>query len=140
MAGEVHVIEHPLVQHKLSLMRRKETSVSEFRALVAETAMLLAYEVTRDLPTHAMRIETPLAPMETRVLDGKKIVLVAILRAGTGLLDGMLRILPSARVAHMGIYRDHATLAAVELRGLGAKKKCHRSSRAPVSSVPSTRA
>ena len=114
MAGELHVIEHPLVQHKLSLMRRKETSTSEFRALVAETAMLLAYEVTRDLPTHPVRIETPLAPMEARVLDGKKIVLVAILRAGTGLLDGMLRILPSARVAHIGIYRDHTTLAAVE--------------------------
>ena len=114
MAGEVHVIEHPLVQHKLSLMRRKETATSAFRALVAETAMLLAYEVTRDLPTQAVRIETPLAPMETRVLDGKKIVLVAILRAGTGLLDGMLRILPSARVAHIGIYRDHTTLAAVE--------------------------
>ncbi|HEU5191424.1 MAG TPA: uracil phosphoribosyltransferase [Methylomirabilota bacterium] len=114
MAGDVHVIDHPLVQHKLSLLRRKETSTSEFRALVAEIGMLLAYEVTRDLPTQATVVQTPLARMSASVLDGKKIVLVAILRAGTGILDGMLRILPSARVGHIGIYRDHATLAAVE--------------------------
>jgi uracil phosphoribosyltransferase len=114
MAGDVHVIDHPLVQHKLSLLRRKETSTSEFRALVAEIGMLLAYEVTRDLPTQATVVQTPLARMNASVLDGKKIVLVAILRAGTGILDGMLRILPSARVGHIGIYRDHATLKAVE--------------------------
>lgn len=114
MAGDVHVIDHPLVQHKLSLLRRKETSTSEFRALVAEIGMLLAYEVTRDLPTQATVVQTPLARMSASVLDGKKIVLVAILRAGTGILDGMLRILPSARVGHIGIYRDHATLKAVE--------------------------
>jgi uracil phosphoribosyltransferase len=114
MAGDVHVIDHPLVQHKLSLLRRKETSTSEFRALVAEIGMLLGYEVTRDLPTQATVVQTPLARMSASVLDGKKIVLVAILRAGTGLLDGMLRILPSARVGHIGIYRDHATLKAVE--------------------------
>jgi len=114
MAGDVHVIDHPLVQHKLSLLRRKETSTSEFRALVAEIGMLLAYEVTRDLPTQATVVQTPLARMSASVLDGKKIVLVAILRAGTGILDGMLRILPSARVGHIGIYRDHETLKAVE--------------------------
>jgi uracil phosphoribosyltransferase len=114
MAGHVEVIGHPLVQHKLTLLRRKETSTSEFRALVAEISMLLAYEVTRDLPTQPAAIETPLARMSAPVLDGKKIVLVAILRAGTGILDGMLRILPSARVGHIGIYRDHTTLAAVE--------------------------
>jgi uracil phosphoribosyltransferase len=114
MAGDVHVIDHPLVQHKLSLLRRKETSTSEFRALVAEIGMLLGYEVTRDLPTQATVVQTPLARMSASVLDGKKIVLVAILRAGTGILDGMLRILPSARVGHIGIYRDHATLEAVE--------------------------
>jgi uracil phosphoribosyltransferase len=114
MARDVHVIDHPLVQHKLSLLRRKETSTSEFRALVAEIGMLLGYEVTRDLPTQATVVQTPLARMSASVLDGKKIVLVAILRAGTGILDGMLRILPSARVGHIDIYRDHATLEAVE--------------------------
>jgi len=114
MAGEVHVIGHPLVQHKLTLLRRKETSTSEFRALVAEIGMLLAYEVMRDLPTQPSVIETPLARMTAPVLDGKKIVLVAIMRAGMGILDGMLRILPSARVGHLGIYRDHTTLQAVE--------------------------
>jgi uracil phosphoribosyltransferase len=114
MAGEVHVIGHPLVQHKLTLLRRKETSTSEFRALVAEVSMLLAYEVTRDLPTQAVPIETPLTRTTAPVLDGKKIVLISILRAGTGILDGMLRILPSARVGHIGLYRDPKTLAAVE--------------------------
>jgi len=114
MAGDVHVIGHPLVQHKLSLLRRKETSTSEFRALVAEIGMLLAYEVTRDLPTQPTAIETPLGDMTAPVLDGKKVVLVAIMRAGMGILDGMLRILPSARVGHLGIYRDHTTLQAVE--------------------------
>jgi uracil phosphoribosyltransferase len=114
MAGDVHVIGHPLVQHKLSLLRRKETATSEFRTLVAEISMLLAYEVTRDLPTQSVALETPLARITAPVLDGKKIVLVAILRAGMGIVDGMLRILPSARVGHIGIYRDHETLAAVE--------------------------
>lgn len=113
-AGETVVIEHALVQHKLGLMRRKETSTSEFRNLLAEISMLLAYEVTRDLPTHEVAAETPLAPTTIRLLDGKKIVLVSILRAGNGLLDGMLRILPSARVGHVGLYRDPATLEAVE--------------------------
>jgi len=114
MAGQVVEIHHPLVQHKLGLMRKKDTSTSEFRNLLAEISMLLAYEVTRDLPTHEVAAETPVAPTTIRLLDGKKIVLVSILRAGNGLLDGMLRILPSARVGHVGLYRDPATLQAVE--------------------------
>ena len=114
MAPDVHVIEHPVVQHKLALLRRKSTSTSEFRSLVAEVSMLLAYEVTRDMPTRPVPVETPLARTNAPTLDGKKIVLVSILRAGTGILDGMLRILPSARVGHIGLYRDPRTLAAVE--------------------------
>ena len=114
MAGQVVEIRHPLVQHKLGLMRKRETSTSVFRSLLAEISMLLAYEVTRDLPTHEVAAETPVASTTIRLLDGKKIVLVSILRAGNGLLDGMLRILPSARVGHVGLYRDPATLQAVE--------------------------
>jgi uracil phosphoribosyltransferase len=112
--GEVVVIRHPLVQHKLGLMRKKDTATSVFRSLLAEISMLLAYEVTRDLPTHEVAAETPVAPTTIRLLDGKKIVLVSILRAGNGLLDGMLRILPSARVGHVGLYRDARTLQAIE--------------------------
>jgi uracil phosphoribosyltransferase len=114
MAGEVHVIDHPLVQHKLSLMRMKSTSTSAFRNLLGELSMLMAYEVTRDLPTQAVPIETPLTRTNAPMLDGKKIVLVSILRAGTGILDGMLRLIPSARVGHVGLYRDPKTLVAVE--------------------------
>ncbi len=114
MPGKVHVIDHPLVQHKLSLMRSKETSTSTFRNLLSEISMLLAYEVCRDLPTSKVQIETPIAPMMAPLLDGKKIVLVSILRAGTGILDGMLKILPSARVGHIGLYRDPKTLVPVE--------------------------
>jgi uracil phosphoribosyltransferase len=114
MAGTVHVIDHPLVQHKLSLMRSKETSTSTFRNLLREISMLLAYEVCRDLPTTLVPIETPIAPMLAPKLDGKKTVLIAILRAGVGILDGMMQILPSARVGHIGLYRDPKTLAAVE--------------------------
>jgi uracil phosphoribosyltransferase len=114
MPGKVHVIDHPLVQHKLSLMRSKETSTSNFRNLLREISMLLAYEVCRDLPTTKVKIDTPIAPMMASMLDGKKIVLVSILRAGNGILDGMLQILPSARVGHIGLYRDPKTLAAVE--------------------------
>jgi len=114
MAGQVHVIGHPLVQHKLSLMRMKDTSTSTFRALTREISMLLAYEVCRDLPMTMVPIETPLAPMLAPVLDGKKTVLVSILRAGAGIIDGMLEILPSARVGHIGLYRDPKTLVAVE--------------------------
>ena len=114
MPANVHVISHPLVQHKLTLMRKKDTSTSSFRSLLAEISMLLGYEVTRDLPLVTERIETPIAEMDSPVLDGKKIVIVSVLRAGNGILDGMLRILPSARVGHIGLYRDHETLQPVE--------------------------
>jgi len=114
MPGQIHVIDHPLVQHKLSLMRMKSTGTSVFRHLLAEISMLLAYEVTRDLPTQAVSIDTPLARTSARLLDGKKIVLISIMRAGAGILDGMLCVLPSARVGHVGLYRDARTLAAVE--------------------------
>src|SRR5947207_8702208 len=114
MPGKVHVIDHPLVQHKLTLMRSKDTSTSTFRNLLREISMLLAYEVCRDMPTSKIAIETPIAKMQAPVLDGKKIVLVSVLRAGNGILDGMLDILPSARVGHIGLYRDPKTLVAVE--------------------------
>ncbi|MDO9021330.1 MAG: uracil phosphoribosyltransferase [Deltaproteobacteria bacterium] len=114
MPTKVHVIDHPLVQHKLSLMRRRETPTSEFRALLEEISMLLAYEATRDLAITKQRIETPLEAVDAPVLDGKKVVIVSILRAGNGILDGMLKILPSARVGHIGLYRDHKTLQAIE--------------------------
>ena len=110
----IHLIRHPLVQHKLTMMRRKTTSVTEFRELVGEVAMLMAYEVTQDLPLTWAKIRTPMGAMKAPVLAGEKMVLVPILRAGMGLLDGMLRIFPSARVAHIGIYRDHKTLEPVE--------------------------
>ncbi|HEX2442161.1 MAG TPA: uracil phosphoribosyltransferase [Methylomirabilota bacterium] len=114
MAGQVHVVDHPLVQHKLSLMRMRNTSTSAFRNLLGELSMLMAYEVTRDMRTHPVSIETPMARMEAPILDGKKIVLISIMRAGTGILDGMLRLIPSARVGHVGLYRDPRTLEAVE--------------------------
>jgi uracil phosphoribosyltransferase len=114
MTGNVTVIQHPLVQHKLTLMRQKERSTNSFRNLLGEISMLLAYEVTRDLPLHDEEIETPLARMRAPLLEGKKVVLVSILRAGGGMVDGMLRILPSARVGHIGLYRDPETLGAVE--------------------------
>jgi len=114
MPGQVTVIDHPLVQHKLSLMRSKETSTSTFRNLLREISMLLAYEVCRDLPLSKVPIETPVAPTMAPILDGKKIVIVSIMRAGTGILDGMLQILPSARVGHIGLYRDPKTLQPVE--------------------------
>ncbi len=103
-----------MIQHKLSLMRRKETSTSNFRHLLQEIAMLLGYEVTRDLPLSHEPIETPVAPMRAPFLKGKKVVLITVLRAGSGLLDGMLKILPSARVGHIGMYRDPKTLQPVE--------------------------
>jgi uracil phosphoribosyltransferase len=111
---DVHVIDHPLVQHKLTLMRDKDCSTGKFRALANEIGMLLAYELTRDMAVTMRRVETPLAPMDGPVLDGKKIVLVAILRAGLGFLDGMARLLPSARIGHVGLYRDPKSLEAVE--------------------------
>ncbi len=114
MPGQVFVIGHPLVQHKLTLMRQKDTSTSNFRILLKEISLLLGYEVCRDLPVTMTPIETPLAVMNAPLLDGKKVVLVSILRAGGGILDGMLEILPSARVGHIGLYRDPKTLIAVE--------------------------
>lgn len=110
----VTVVDHPLVQHKLSLMRRKETSTAQFRQLIREVTMLLGYEVTRDLPMGKERIETPITEMDAPVLTGKKVVLISILRAGNGLLEGMLDLIPSARVGHVGLYRDPDTLVAVE--------------------------
>ncbi len=110
----VTIVEHPLVQHKLTLMRRKETPTAEFRRLVREVAMLLGYEITRDLPVTKVTVETPLTRTEATVLAGKKLCVVTILRAGNGLLDGILDLLPSARVGHIGIYRDPETLQAVE--------------------------
>ncbi len=110
----VHVIDHPLVQHKLTLMRRKDASTTSFRTLLNELAMLMAYEVTRDMPTQDVEIETPLETMTAKMIDGKKLALASILRAGTGLLDGFLAVVPGARVGHVGLYRDPATLKAVE--------------------------
>src|ERR1035437_2406994 len=111
---QVHVINHPLVQHKLTLMRRKDASTSSFRTLLNELSMLMAYEVTRDMPTHDVEIETPLEKMTAQMIDGKKLVLASILRAGTGILDGMLTVVPGARVGHIGLYRDPQTKQAIE--------------------------
>ena len=110
----VTIVKHPLVQHKLSLMRDKNRSTSGFRQLVREIAMLLAYEVTRELPMTTQRIETPLQAMDAPMIDGKKLVLAPILRAGLALAEGMLELIPAARVAHIGLYRDHDTLEAIE--------------------------
>ncbi|MFB0492926.1 uracil phosphoribosyltransferase [Methylobacterium sp. OAE515] len=112
--ARVTVVDHPLVQHKLTYLRDKNRSTKGFRQLLNEIGMLLAYEVTRDLPLEAVTIETPLQPMEGRQIQGKKLVLAPILRAGVGFLDGMLSLVPSARVAHVGLYRDPDTLEAVE--------------------------
>jgi uracil phosphoribosyltransferase len=110
----VTVVYHPLVQHKLSLMRRKEKSTAEFRALLEETAMLLGYEAMKDLPTELRAIETPICATRAPVLSGKKLCFVSILRAGEGLLGAMLHLVPSARVGHVGLYRDEETLKPVE--------------------------
>src|SRR5215467_279482 len=110
----VTIVKHPLVQHKLTLMRDKERSTKGFRQLLNEIGMLLAYEVTRDLALEMIDIETPLMPMKAPVLAGKKLVFAPILRAGVGYLDGMLALVPSARVAHIGLYRNPQTLEAVE--------------------------
>lgn len=114
MSDSVHVIDHPLVQHKLSCMRNKETSTSVFRRLLHETSMLMAYEVTRDLPLRKETLETPLATMEAPVLDGREVAIISILRAGDGIREGMQVILPQARIGHVGLYRDPKTLVAVE--------------------------
>jgi uracil phosphoribosyltransferase len=110
----VTLVDHPLVQHKLTLMRDKTTSTAGFRQLLREIALLLTYEVTRDLKLTTKHIETPLAPMDAPVLEGKKLVFASILRAGNGLLEGMLDLVPAARVAHIGIYRNPETLEPVE--------------------------
>ncbi|HSQ71720.1 MAG TPA: uracil phosphoribosyltransferase [Rubrivivax sp.] len=114
MTAEVHVVSHPLVQHKLTLLRQKNLSTSSFRRLMHEISMLMAYEVTRDMPTQLIEIETPLESMRSPVIDGKKTVFVVIMRAGSGFLDGMLEVVPGARVGHVGLYRDPKTLVAVE--------------------------
>ena len=110
----VHLIDHPLVQHKLTLMRRKDASSNTFRTLLNEVSMLMAYEVTRDMPMQDIDIETPLETMTSRVIDGKKLVFVSILRAGNGILGGMLSVVPGARVGHVGLYRDPKTMTAIE--------------------------
>jgi uracil phosphoribosyltransferase len=113
-AQHVNLVSHPLVQHKLSLMREKDRSIKGFRELLNEIGMLLCYEVTRDLPLEMVDIETPLQPMKSPQIAGKKLTFAPILRAGVGFLDGMLALVPSARVAHIGLYRDPETLQAVE--------------------------
>lgn len=110
----VTVVDHPLVQHKLTLMRKKETSTASFRRLLREISTLLCYEVTRNLDLTTTRIQTPMTEMDSPILEGKKLVFASILRAGNGLLEGMLDLVPAARVAHVGLYRDHDTLEAVE--------------------------
>ena len=110
----LHLINHPLVQHKLTLMRCKDASSNTFRTLLNEVSMLMAYEVTRDMPMQDIDIETPLETMTARVIDGKKLVFVSILRAGNGILGGMLSVVPGARVGHVGLYRDPKTLTAIE--------------------------
>ena len=114
MDSTIHIVDHPLVQHKLSLMREKTQPTATFRQLMREVSLLLAYEVTRDLPLETTDIDTPLELMKAPVLSGKKLCFVSILRAGNGLLEGMLDLLPSARVGHVGIYRDPDTLNAIE--------------------------
>jgi len=110
----VTLLTHPLVQHKLTLLRRRETPTADFRQITRELSLLLAYEVTRDLPLERVPIDTPLEPMQAPALSGKKLCFVPILRAGTGILDGMLDLVPSARVGHIGLYRDPHTLIPVE--------------------------
>jgi uracil phosphoribosyltransferase len=114
MFNSVTLIEHPLIQHKLTLMRKKSTSTAKFRQLLSEISMLLAYEVTRDMTLEKVAIDTPLAPMDAPMLAGKKLVLISIMRAGQGILDGMLELIPSARVGHIGLYRDPRTHIPVE--------------------------
>ena len=114
MREHLTVVTHPLVQHKLSLMRDKTTSTASFRQLLREISLLLAYEVTRELPMTTMPIDTPLQPMDAPVIEGKKLALISILRAGNGLLDGILELIPAARVGFVGLYRDPETLQPVQ--------------------------
>ena len=110
----VEIVDHPLIQHKISLLRDRNTGTKEFRDLVSEVAMLLCYEATRDLPTEEVEVETPIALARTKVLAGRKLALVPILRAGLGMVDGMLSMIPAAKVGHIGLYRDEETLKPVE--------------------------
>jgi uracil phosphoribosyltransferase len=112
--SNVHIFDHPLIQHKLAILRRKETGVKEFREIVGEIAMLMCYDATRDLNTVEVEIETPVAKAVVRELSGKKLAVVPILRAGLGMVDGMLALIPSAKVGHVGLYRDPETLEPVE--------------------------
>ena len=112
--SNVTVITHPLVQHKLTLMRKKDASTNSFRRLLGELSTLMAYEVTRDMPLQDVQIDTPLETMTAQVIDGKKLVFASILRAGNGILDGVLNVVPGARVGHIGLYRDHETLQAIQ--------------------------
>lgn len=114
MKQHLTVVDHPLVQHKLTLMREKDTSTASFRQLLREISLLLAYEVTHELPVTTKKIETPLCEMDAPVIEGKKLVLVSILRAGNGLLDGILELVPAARVGFVGLYRDEETLKPVQ--------------------------
>lgn len=111
---KVHVLDHPLLQHKLTKLRDKNTGVKEFRELVEEIAMLMVYEVTRDLPLREIEVETPIQKAKARVIDGKKLGIVPVLRAGLGMVDGVLSLIPSAKVGHIGLYRDPETLEPVE--------------------------
>ncbi len=113
-SADAQVVTHPLVQHKLTLLRRRETPTADFRRIMREISLLLAYEATRDLALETVAIDTPLEPMDAPLLSGKKLCFVSILRAGQGILDGMLDLVPSARVGHIGLFRDHATLRPVE--------------------------
>ena len=110
----VEIVDHPLIQHKISLLRDRNTGTKEFRDLVSEVAMLLCYEATRDLPTEEVEVETPIALARTKVLAGRKLALVPILRAGLGMVDGMLSMIPAAKVGHIGLYRDESTLKPIE--------------------------
>lgn len=111
---QVYVFDHPLIQHKVALLRDKNTSTKEFRELVSEIAMLMAYEVTRDLPLKEVEIETPVATAKCNMIDGKKLAIVPILRAGLGMVDGMTQLIPNVRVGHIGLYRDPVTVQPVE--------------------------
>jgi uracil phosphoribosyltransferase len=112
--GELHVLDHPLLQHKLSVIRDKHTSVKEFREIVSEIATLMCYDATRDLPTEEVEVETPVSKAVVKKIAGKKMAIVPILRAGLGMVDGVLKLVPSAKVGHIGLYRDPETLEPVE--------------------------
>lgn len=112
--GNLHILDHPLIQHKLSIIRNKETGTKQFRELVDEISMLMAFEITRDLPVKEIEVETPVCAAQAHILTGKKIGLIPILRAGLGMVDGMLQLLPAAKVGHIGLYRDPETLLPVE--------------------------